>query len=110
MIRTAENCIQALLARNGFSGSKIVKYFFIKKKAFLKSEHKAGSVGVVSTGENKSITQSRCDPVFTENRKLVRFSDIKHLMRDFSIPSALNVLNLGFSLGLLSNSISLIWL
>lgn len=93
-----------------FQVLKLLSISLLKKKAFLKSEHKAGSVGVVSTGENKSITQSRCDPVFTENRKLVRFSDIKHLMRDFSIPSALNVWNLGFSLGLLSNSISLIWL
>lgn len=93
-----------------FQVLKLLSISLLKKKAFLKSEHKAGSVGVVSTGENKSITQSRCDPVFTENRKLVRFSDTKHLMRDFSIPSALNVWNLGFSLGLLSNSISLIWL
>lgn len=74
-----------------FQVLKLLSISLLKKKAFLKSEHKAGSVGVVSTGENKSITQSCCDPVFTENRKLVRFSDIKHLMRDFSIPSALNV-------------------
>lgn len=48
MIRTAENCVQALLARNGFSGSKIVKHFFIKKKkkVFVKSEYKATTVGV----------------------------------------------------------------
>jgi len=74
-----------------FQVLKLLSISLLKKKAFLKSEHKAGSVGVVSTGENKSSSQSRCDPVFTENRKLVRFSDIKHLMRDFSIPSALNV-------------------